>query len=64
MQVLNRFAPKPNFTCEEHEQWGMRFALKPIINIFFKNKEKLLNDTVRKDGVAAFKKLKRKKNDN
>ena len=52
---------KSFFIQKKAEKWGSKFAMEPVINIFFNNKEKLLNDTVRKDGVVAFKKLKRHK---
>lgn len=60
-RILNRYGPKAAFVCEDHVAWGMKFASKPIINIFFNNKEKLCLDTVRKDAVAEFKALKRSK---
>ena len=60
-RILDLFAPKPVICCSRHAQWGLRFASKIIINSFYNNKETVAADSVRKDGVAAFKKNKRKK---
>ena len=59
--VLREYGPIPHFTCEEHEEWGFNFASKIIVNIYYNNKEKLLNDEVRKDSVVGFKKRQRTK---
>ena len=59
--ILNRYAPKVDFTCINHIEWGFKFATKPIINSFFNNKEKIDSDSVRKDCVAEFKRTKRRK---
>ena len=59
--ILNQHAPSVAFTCRKHKNWGRRFAIKPIVNTFFNNKQKLLNDTVRKDAVGEFKRVKREK---
>ena len=53
--ILDTFAPKIEFTCDIHKDWGFRFATKIIINIFFNNKQKIAADAVRKDAVVAFK---------
>ena len=61
--ILSRYAPKANFTCDEHVDWGFKFASRSVINCFFNNMEDIDNDKIRKDGVAAFKKSKRQKRD-
>ena len=61
LQVLNRYGPKAAFVCENHLKWGTKFATRPVINIFFNNKEKLVLDSVRKDDVAEYKAVKRSK---
>ena len=35
------------FTCPEHENWGRKFVTRTVVNIFYKNEQKRLNDTVR-----------------
>ena len=60
-RILDKFAPKSAFCCSRHSQWGLRFASKIIINSFFNNKQTIAADTVRKDVVVAFKKIKRTK---
>ena len=60
-RILDSFAPKPVICCSKHAQWGLRFASKIIINSFYNNKETVAADSVRKDGVVAFKKTKREK---
>ena len=44
-------SPKRNFTCEEHFDWEHKFAIKFYSKYCTKNKQKELNDTVRKDIV-------------
>ena len=60
-RILNQYGPSATFTCSKHKEWGRKFAVKPVVNSFFNNKQKLLNDTVRKDTVGDLKKLKRQK---
>ena len=60
-RILNQYGPCATFTCSKHKEWGRKFAVKPVVNSFFNNKQKLLNDTVRKDTVGDLKKLKRQK---
>ena len=59
--ILHRFAPQVNFTCDEHVEWGFVFTTKPIINTFFNNMAKVINESDQKDHVAQFKKTKRQK---
>ena len=40
---------------------GFKFASKIIINVFFNNKQKIINATVRKDAVISFKSRQREK---
>ena len=61
LYVLKKFGPKPDFTCALHQDWGLHFASKMIINCFFNNKQKLAKDSARQDVVVAFKKSKRQK---
>ena len=62
LRVLQRYAPAVNFTCEDHCQWGFTFASMPVINCFFFNNGKELdNDPVRKGNVSEFKRSKRQK---
>ena len=59
--VLNQYSMPAQFTCDEHRDWGMKFAIKSIINIFNNNKQKASADKVRKDVVVGMKKNKRDK---
>ena len=61
LYVLKKFGPKPDFTCVLHQDWGLHFGSKMIINCYFNNKRKLAKDSVRQDVVVAFKKSKRQK---
>ena len=54
--ILRQFLTSDGFVCTNHSSWGMQFALKIIVNIFFNNKQKEIADSVRKDLVKGFKK--------
>lgn len=43
------------FMCSEHFEQGMSLINKTITNIYFNNKQTILNDTVRKDDICSFK---------
>lgn len=43
------------FMCNEHFETGISLINKTITNIFFNNKQTLLNDTVLKDDICSFK---------
>lgn len=60
-KVLDTFAPRATFTCDDHISWGQKFATKSIVNVFFNNLQKVDSDGARKDAVVDFKKLKRQK---
>jgi len=60
--ILLRYLLKHvNFTCpnQDHLEWGRRWAIKVITNVFFNNKRKHSTDNVREDQVAAFKMVRR-----
>ena len=59
--VLSKYFPAFCFTCDLHKEWGFKFASKIIINVFFNNKQKIINATVRKDAVIRFKSRQREK---
>ena len=59
--ILKRYAPTVDFTCNDHTDWGFKFASKSIINCFFNNMEDIDNESVRQYGVVEFKRLKRQK---
>ena len=52
----NWYSPKRNLTCEEHLDWGQKFAIIVIVKIIFSNKQKEVNEAVRKDVVDYFQK--------
>ena len=41
--VISKYCPNAMFTCDEHIEWGTKFATK-IVNIFYNNKQKLTAD--------------------
>ena len=45
--------------CSKHNNWGLKFAAKIVINTFFNNKQTVSSDSARKDTVVAFKKRQR-----
>jgi hypothetical protein len=56
-EILLQFISKTvKFTCHIHESWGVKYSLRVCINIFYNNKQKLTNETVRKDQIDGFKK--------
>ena len=59
--VLRKYAPVPQFTRDDHEEWRFNFASKIIVNIYYNNIQKLLNDEVWKDSVIELKKRQRTK---
>ena len=59
--ILHQYAPRVDFTCNDHEERGFNFATKSIINVFFNNKEKNAGDLVKKSAVVDFKKRQRLK---
>ena len=59
--ILHQYAPRVDFTCIDHVEWGFNFVTKSIINVFFSNKEKIASDLVRKGAVVDFIKRQRLK---
>ena len=59
--VIKNYCANDLFTCYEHLEWGIKFASKIIVNVFYNNKQKLDTDLVRKSDVKAFKKRQREK---
>ena len=47
--------------CHGHSERCRQLAFSIIVNIFFNNKQKLTNASLRKDNVAAFKQRQRQK---
>ena len=62
--ILKMYGPKPDFMCDLHQDWGLHFASKMIMNIFFNNKRKETKAAIRKDDVVKFKATKRRKTAN
>ena len=60
-QVLAKYAPKAVFTCRNHEQLGLKFAIRICVNIFYNNKQNIASDKVRKDSIISFKTRQRSK---
>ena len=49
-----------NFTCIKDEHLGKKFTIQTVINIIHKNKQRKVNDSVRKEQVTDFTKRQRK----
>ena len=60
-QIFDRFSPQIDICCSKHNNWGLKFAAKIVINTFFNNKQAVSSDSARKDTVVAFKKRQRTK---
>ena len=60
-QIFDRFSPQIDICCSKHNNWGLKFAAKIVINTFFNNKQTVSSDSARKDTVVAFKKRQRTK---
>ena len=61
MYVLKYCGPKCEFCCQYHLDWGIKFASKIVINVYFNNKQKQAEGCVRKDSVESFKTRQRRK---
>ena len=58
-QIFDRFSPQIDICCSKHNNWGLKFAAKIVINTFFNNKQTASSNSARKDTVVAFKKRQR-----
>ena len=47
-RILETYSPKYIFTSEQHNEKGLKFAAKIVVNIFYNNKQKLPLDEIRK----------------
>ena len=61
IQIFDRFSPQIDICCSKHNNWGLKFAAKIVINTIFNNKQTVSSDSARKDIVVAFKKRQRTK---
>ena len=60
-QIFDRFSPQIDICCSKHNNWGLKFTAKIVINTVFNNKQTVASDSARKDTVVAFKKRQRTK---
>ena len=60
-QIFDRFSPQIHICCSKHNNWGLKFTAKIVINTFFNRKQTVSSDSARKDTVVAFKKRQRTK---
>ena len=60
-QIFDRFSPQIDICCSKHNNWGLKFAAKIVINTFFNNKQTVSSDSARKDTVVTFNKRQRTK---
>ena len=61
MYVLKYCGPKCEFCCQYHLDWGIKFASKIVVNVYFNNKQKQAKDCVCKDSMESFKNRQRRK---
>ena len=61
MYVLKYHSPKCEFCCQYHLDWGIKFASKIVVNVYFSDKQKQAKDCLRKDSVESFKTRQRRK---
>ena len=59
--ALEKYAPNSLFSCEEHIQSSRKRTIQFVVNTYYKNKQKISNDKVRKDTVKTFKSRQRTK---
>ena len=59
--VLRHFGSNIVFACQDHLDFTVNLVSKIIVNVYFNNKQKLVNDTIRKEQLAEFKKRQRSK---
>lgn len=55
MYILSLYSTHTEFCCQFHVDWGVKFASKIIVNIYFNNKQKQSKDVSRKDAIKGFK---------
>ena len=60
-KLLHKYLPTPRFTCKEHIELGLKWAVRSVVNNYYNNKRKIVSDTLEKDHVAGFKHAKRNK---
>ena len=61
LKFLIGFLTQIDICCSKHNNWGLKFAAKIVINTFFNSKQTVSSDSARKDTVVAFKKRQRTK---
>ena len=59
IRILGKFAPKIDFCCDTHINWGLKFASKIVINTYFNNKQTASGDQAREGTLVGFKKRQR-----
>ena len=58
-QIFKIYYCSVDFTSEKHQEWGIKYVSRIVINIFYNNLQKETTDSVRKDQVKEFKKRQR-----
>ena len=59
--ALEKYAPQSIISCENHKTLARKRIIQFVVNTYYKNKQKILNDKVRKDSVKSFKTRQRNK---
>ena len=60
-KLLYKYLPTPRFTCNQHIELGLKWAVRSVVNNYYNNKRKIVSDSVQNDHVATFKHTKRNK---
>ena len=47
------------FACEDHSERAIKLCRRILVNVFFNNKQKIVNDSIQKDALTSFKKRQR-----
>ena len=53
--AVEKFAPQSNFYSEKHMSSSRKRTIHFVVNTYYKNKQRVMNDKVCKDSVKTFK---------
>ena len=59
--ALEKYAPQSKFSYEKHVRSSRKSTIQFVANIYNKNKQRFMNDKVRKDSAKTFKSRERNK---
>ena len=52
--LLEKYAPQSHFSSEKHMSSSRKRTILFVVNTYYKNKQRVMNDKVRKDSVKTF----------